>query len=204
MINTSMIYLYQINNLVNNKIYVGVHKTDNINDGYMGSGKAIMLAIEKYGLTNFRKDILEYFDTYDAALAREAEIVTDDFLLREDVYNLRRGGSGGFDYINRLGLNDRSGATLSERQKNNISVGRLLAVTDEFRAYQSIKMLGNSIGIGNSGNKNPRTASHKAKIAKKISESITIYEIVKCPVCNKTGSKNAMKRWHFEKCNMRD
>lgn len=95
-----MNYLYKITNLVNNKIYIGVHKTDNLNDGYMGSGKIIGFAIEKHGLENFKKDILEFFDTYELALAKEAEIVTDEFLLREDVYNLRRGGSGGFDYIN--------------------------------------------------------------------------------------------------------
>jgi hypothetical protein len=103
-----MNYLYQITNLINNKIYVGIHKTANIDDGYMGSGKIIKSAIEKYGIENFRKDILEFFDTYDLALSKESEIVTDEFLLREDVYNLRKGGSGGFDYINRA---DLSGAT---------------------------------------------------------------------------------------------
>ena len=92
-------YLYQITNLVNNKIYVGVHKTKNLNDGYMGSGKVIKDAIAKHGIDNFKKDILEYFDNSDAMYAREKEVVTDDFLLREDVYNLRRGGDGGFDYI---------------------------------------------------------------------------------------------------------
>ena len=97
-----MNYLYQITNLINNKIYVGVHKTDNIDDGYMGSGKVIKSAIKKHGIENFRKDILEFFDTYDTALDKESEIVTDEFLLREDVYNLRRGGTGGFDYINKL------------------------------------------------------------------------------------------------------
>jgi hypothetical protein len=96
-----MNYLYKITNLINNKIYIGVHRTDNINDGYMGSGKVIRSAIEKYGIENFRKDILEFFDTYENALAKEKEVVTDEFLLREDVYNLRRGGSGGFDYINK-------------------------------------------------------------------------------------------------------
>lgn len=95
-----MNYLYKITNLINNKIYIGVHKTDNIDDGYMGSGKIIKSAIKKYGIENFKKDILEIFDTYDAALLKEAEIVTDEFLLRTDVYNLRRGGTGGFDYIN--------------------------------------------------------------------------------------------------------
>lgn len=93
-------YLYQITNLVNNKIYVGVHTTSNMNDGYMGSGKVIRSAIAKHGVLNFRKDILEYFENAESMYAREREVVTESFLLREDVYNLRRGGDGGFDYIN--------------------------------------------------------------------------------------------------------
>lgn len=93
-------YLYQITNLVNNKIYVGVHKTKNIHDRYMGSGSVIKSAIKKYGIENFRKDILEFFNSADDMFVREKEIVTESFLLREDVYNLRRGGHGGFDYIN--------------------------------------------------------------------------------------------------------
>lgn len=98
-------YIYQITNLVNNKIYVGVHKTSDLSDGYMGSGKVIKDAIRKYGIDNFRKDILETFENAEAMYAREKEIVTDEFLLREDVYNLRRGGSGGFDLINKIGKN---------------------------------------------------------------------------------------------------
>ena len=95
-------YLYQITNLVNNKIYVGVHKTHDMDDGYMGSGKVIKRAIEKYGTDNFRKDILETFQNAKFMYAREKELVTEEFLSREDVYNLRRGGHGGFDYINNI------------------------------------------------------------------------------------------------------
>ena len=94
-------YLYEIRNNLNGKIYVGVHKTKSLDDGYMGSGKIIRSAIEKHGIANFSKVILETFDTSDAMYAREKEIVTDEFLARDDVYNLRRGGSGGFDYINK-------------------------------------------------------------------------------------------------------
>lgn len=94
-------YLYKITNLVNAKIYVGVHKTKNLDDGYMGSGKVIIRAIDKHGTDSFRKDILEYFDNSKSMYAREKEVVTEIFLLREDTYNLRRGGFGGFDYINK-------------------------------------------------------------------------------------------------------
>jgi len=66
----------------------------------MGSGKVIKSAIEKYGIDNFKKDILEFFEDSETMYAREKEIVTHEFLLREDTYNLRRGGTGGFDYIN--------------------------------------------------------------------------------------------------------
>lgn len=93
-------YLYKITNKVNGKFYVGVHKTKDIDDGYMGSGKVIKSAIEKYGLDNFDKTIMEMFDSSEQMFAREKEIVTEEFLARDDVYNLRRGGSGGFDYIN--------------------------------------------------------------------------------------------------------
>ena len=94
-------YLYQITNLVNGKIYVGVHKTQNLNDEYMGSGKVILRAIKKHGINNFKKKIIEQFDSEEAMFAREKEIVTEEFLARDDVYNLRRGGRGGFDCINK-------------------------------------------------------------------------------------------------------
>lgn len=115
-------YIYQITNLVNAKIYVGVHKTESLDDGYMGSGKVILSAISKHGLDNFKKDILEFFDTSEAMYAREKEIVTEDFLLKENTYNLRRGGSGGFDYINResLGICNLTRPDIKEKSRQSL------------------------------------------------------------------------------------
>lgn len=93
-------YLYQITNNLNGKIYVGVHQTANLQDGYMGSGKVIQRALAKHGVENFTKVILETFEDEKSMYAREAELVNDEFLSREDVYNIRRGGLGGFDHIN--------------------------------------------------------------------------------------------------------
>jgi hypothetical protein len=77
-----------------------------MDDGYMGSGKILKRAIQKNGLENFQKTILEIFDNQEQMYQREEEIVNEEFLLREDTYNLRRGGSGGFDYINKNGLSN--------------------------------------------------------------------------------------------------
>lgn len=87
----------------------------------MGSGKILNHAIEKYGIANFRKDILEYFDSAEEMFAREKELVNEEFLLREDVYNIRRGGYGGFDYINNSGMPKMLGKQHSQATKDRLS-----------------------------------------------------------------------------------
>jgi len=114
-------YLYEVKNRVNGKIYVGVHKTKNIEDGYMGSGKVILRAIKKHGLDNFEKTIIEFFDDSETMFRRESEVVNDTFLARDDVYNLRRGGMGGFDWINRSGIPKNKGNHHSDETKKILS-----------------------------------------------------------------------------------
>ena len=98
--------IYKITNLINNKIYVGKHQTKDLNDDYMGSGKHLRHSINKYGIENFKKEILFVFDTETEMNAKEKEIVSEEFCLRNDTYNLCNGGQGGFSFINRSGLNN--------------------------------------------------------------------------------------------------
>jgi len=98
--------IYKITNLINNKFYIGMHKTNNINDGYMGSGKLIKRAIQKYGIENFTKEILHIFDNEEDMKNKEKELVT----ISENSYNLLDGGKGGFGYINKHQLGNKSEA----------------------------------------------------------------------------------------------
>ena len=88
--------IYKITNKKNQKYYHGKHITENLEDGYFGSGKLIKRAIRKHGKDSFTKEILFVFDTEQEMNDKEKELVD----IGPHSYNLCPGGQGGFGYIN--------------------------------------------------------------------------------------------------------
>ena len=101
--------VYKTTCLVNNKIYVGVHQTKNpeIFDGYLGRGlyknhskyiknpiAPFHYAVKKYGFENFKREVLFIFNSREDAYNKESEIVNEEFILRNDTYNVALGGIG--------------------------------------------------------------------------------------------------------------
>lgn len=96
-----------------NKIYVGVHKTENPNifDGYLGCGvyaqrpssymypkTPIQYAIKKYGPQSFERTTLHIYDDEELAYKKEEEIVNLDFIKLDHTYNVSLGGMSPTNY----------------------------------------------------------------------------------------------------------
>lgn len=110
-------FVYKTTNLINQKYYIGVHSTDDINDGYLGSGVLIKKAIKKYGRQNFKRDILKFTDTKHDAYMFEKSVVTEDLVKSNQCYNQALGGYGG-----NLGeLNGMYGKTHTDEVKEKLS-----------------------------------------------------------------------------------
>ena len=105
--------IYKITNQINSNIYIGLHRTDNINDGYMGSGDKIWAAYNKHGVENFIKEILFDFDSIEDMINKEREIVNEKFIKRKDTYNIALGGRGGMwvTTVGTVSVIDKNGKT---------------------------------------------------------------------------------------------
>jgi hypothetical protein len=159
--------IYKVTNLANGKIYIGLHKTDDVDDGYMGSGKLLKRAIVKYGRDTFSKEVMYRFDTLDAAIQKEREIVNEDFVARSDTYNICVGGGLGGKQINGLTFegrthNESTKKLISRAMKGNKhGVGRKLTVDHKKRIAEHNSKLHKGVA---------KTEEHKQKISESISQ----------------------------------
>jgi len=87
-------FIYKTTDTRNGNFYVGMHSTDNLDDGYVGSGLRISRLIYKHGKEIFKREILEFFPDRNLLKKREEEIVNSNLLKEEKCMNLRTGGAG--------------------------------------------------------------------------------------------------------------
>jgi group I intron endonuclease len=115
-------FIYKTACLINDKYYIGMHSTNELNDGYIGSGKRLRRAVCKHGKENFKCEILEFLPNREALAVREKELVNKETLKDLNCMNLSLGGIGGKtydDYEIRSAAGRKSMTTLNERRKTD-------------------------------------------------------------------------------------
>lgn len=87
-------YIYKITRF-DGKYYIGLHSTNNLDDGYFGSGKRLWRSIKKYGKDAHTKEIIEFLPTREELKSREKEIVNQECISDPLCMNIALGGTGG-------------------------------------------------------------------------------------------------------------
>lgn len=201
--------VYKTTNLVNKKIYIGVHRQEFyfpiLFDGYFGSGVTLKQAIKKYGPENFIRKTLYVYYTSEAAYAKERELVNEDFINQKQTYNMKPGGYG-------TSIHSKE----TKRKIGESLTGRIGGMKNKKHSPETkLKMSESRKGENNIMYGKPKSAEVKQKLSKSLkgrkqSEEVVNKRVkantgkkrklVQCPHCNKIGGVNAMKRWHFNNC----
>jgi hypothetical protein len=171
--------IYKTTNLINGKIYIGKHKTDNIDDGYIGSGIKLKAAIRKYGIENFSRDILFNFYSEEEMLQKEKELVTEEFIKLKDNYNIAIGGQGGKLH------------NWSDVSKKKLSKSLKKRVND----------WGHKVSKANKGKPLSENTKKKMSIVRQNRGETKRLNVKKpCEKCGVITNLGNLKRYHNEKC----
>lgn len=185
-------FIYKTVCNVNNKFYIGMHSTSNLEDGYMGSGKVIRYSLIKYGKQAHTFEILEIKEDRESVRLREKEIVNSELLKDPLCMNIHLGGVGFEEH--------------SQKSKDQISKGLKKSYSEIYGEEEAIKQ------------KKKRSLKAKAQwenisdeqrqiISTKISEALKqhkssshISEELICTHCKKKGKGLVMFKHHFDNC----
>lgn len=104
-------YIYKITRTDGSgKYYIGMHSTDDLDDGYFGSGSLLSKSIKKHGRDKHVKEILEHVPSREALKLREKELVNEELLGDKKCMNLKLGGEGGWDHVRNQSAAGKLGA----------------------------------------------------------------------------------------------
>ena len=165
--------IYITTNLINGKKYIG--KTSRDSESYLGSGTLLKLAIKKYGVENFKKEVIEECNTLTELNEREFYWIDKyDATSSDDFYNLVDGGHGGGDNLTnhphldeirrKISINTsiaqmgrkHSKETIKKIRESNTGIKKK-PHTDEWKALVSSKLKGKP--------KPPRSEEHKRRLS---------------------------------------
>lgn len=196
-------FIYKTTNTINNKIYIG--QTIKDDDNYLGSGKLLLKAVQKYGgKKNFKREILEHCKTRKQLNEREIFWIAFYNSTNPQIgYNIMLGGQEGGNTIsnnpNIEQIKNNISKSIKEKYNNDaIYREKMMKVLSKPRSESTkLNMSLNSKGI--SRNKGKVVSQETKNIL-----SIINKRIVNCQHCDKLGGFFTMQRWHFDNCKLKN
>lgn len=173
-------YIYEIE--IAGKYYIGQHRTYNINDRYMGSGKKLWEYYNKYGIQNAQKTILSIVNNQSYCDILEKFFIKSyrEEFGNENILNISSGGKHNSDiYL----------YTSSEAHTRNIE--NLKRYWAENKDSEKVLLRNKKISEKMKGNKNGMGHSHlhTEKTKKLISEKVKLSNPIRGPKLAKASSK---------------
>ena len=133
-------FVYITTNLIDGKQYIGDHSTNDLNDGYLGSGRPyLQRALRQYGKQNFKKEILEVFPSKKEAFNAQEKYIQKYNTLFPNGYNLSP--TGGLGVRGCFSHSELSKERISQSSKG-ISRNKNRKMSDETKQKISISKKG--------------------------------------------------------------
>ena len=215
--------IYKTTNIVNGKIYIG--KDSKNSPTYLGSGTLLKRAIKRYGVENFKKEMLEEC-TVGTIDSREIYWINFYNSTNPEIgYNIALGGSGGDTFTThpdkssvREKLRQRPLISESQRKKRSVFLKENNPMSDPISKNKHAEAMKSRDYTGSEVLKrNNTTAAKCPHCGKEGSNSTTMkrwhfdncktltgkvkhHPKIQCPHCNLEGQPSNMKRWHFDNC----
>ena len=181
-------FVYEWTDHYNGMFYVGFHK-GSPDDGYIGSGKDFLKAYNKNPHL-FTREIIAFGSLKVMAELERKLLKKNNARNNPLYYNLT---NSGFCEMPESAIIKRNKTNTGKKKKNHTEEAKL-------------KMSLSSRGVFHSADtKKKMSKSHSGKTIPletraKMSASAKIRPKLKCPYCEKEGSRPQMIQWHFDKC----
>lgn len=194
------------------KFYFGQHSTNNLDDGYKGSGTLLKKYYKKYS-NGYIKEILAFYDNQEDLNKAERDLIRP-YIDDENCLNISIGGTGGDTYTYQTEerkqeiFNKKSaslkgknkGKSRSEKQKqylSEINTGRKLNLSDEERQKRSERMMGENnpmYGKATYGFKDHNHTDETKQLLSEISKQYYIDHPEAIEKCKEGGRKGKDKK----------
>lgn len=185
--------IYKTTNMITNEYYIGKHYTENLNDGYLGSGSKFLEDVKKYGKENFFRNILQFCKSYDEMNEAESKWINENVMNDPMCLNLKTGGEYNVeisDELRKKYSKGNLGRKHTEETKKKISETHL---GKHWHQSESVKQKISESHKGKHPTEETRKKMSEARMGKRISEETK----------KKIGEANK-KRWELRERKLSD